>query len=109
MVSNKLDFQFRTLRFYLCFEVNTNRTVTAEFFVSADAGTSTTNGNLGRSIFASFSDTLTLVGDEEAITFDHIIDVPAPTSFLKVQLINSDAFDHEVDSIVTVEELTQAN
>lgn len=108
IVSKQLNFLFRLVRVYLCFEVNTNRTVTAEYFISEDAGTDPTNGQLGKSIFASFSHTLTLVGDEEAIAFDHIIDHKAPSGFLKVLLTNSDAFDHEVDSILTVEELTQA-
>lgn len=108
LLSRRLDFRFRTLAFYLCFELNTNRTVTAEFFVSQDSGVDTTAGaQLGNSIFASFSPTLTLVGDEEALFFKHTIRSRSPIAFLKLRLINTDAFDHAVDSIVTVEELQE--
>lgn len=101
IISQKLDFPLITLRTYLAFELNTNRTVTAEFFLSEDDGTDSSAGSLGRSFFAGYSNQLTLVGDEEAIFFEHQIRSYAAASWLKLALINSDGFDHDVDSIVT--------
>lgn len=105
LVSQKLDFTYKTKLFRVSFPLNVNRTVRIRFFISSDKEVGTAVERLGDNPLLPYGAVSYVVGDDEIKDLPHEMKVLTAPTWLKVFAENLDAWPHTVDAEIFIERL----
>jgi hypothetical protein len=106
--SRMLSFPFTTRTIRVGFALNCNRTLRVKVFLSPDSDCPSSGEPNGFSVFSENSETDYLVGDDEWKICPHECLYRESGGYVKVYGYNTDAFDHTLDVLVTIQEIERA-
>ena len=103
LVSRRVPYKFRTIRFIANFALNTNRTLLIYFYLSPDKSVPTSKPTTGIDLLSLIGYTSYLVGDDERKEIDHTVEADVGGMYLKVYANNTDSFEHTIDAQIIIE------
>lgn len=103
LVSPRISRSFILKKIRAKFAPGQNNLVKLRFYSSADADSPTTGAPGGFSLLMEYGQVDYVVGDDDAKELINEIEVLESGSYLKVYAVNSDAYDHNVDVQMTIE------
>jgi len=105
LVSERLNFPYRTKKIIASFALNTNHTLQIVPILSYDPSAPASGRPIGQSLFSPYGQVDYLSGDDEHEEHIHEIYVTSIGSYLKIYANNFDVFDHTVDAQIHIEVL----
>ena len=103
--SSLFDFPFRFLKARIGFPPGSHRKVQIKIIISSDTANPSTGVPHGHSLLSLYSTTDYIVGDDESVDVLYVGDFP-PRRCIKVYANNTDGWDHTVDVVCDIEEIT---
>lgn len=105
LVSKRIGFRFRVIKFVTSFALGTDRTLQLRLFVSKDPTAPSTGRPTGVNILGLFGEDPFVIGDDEQKVMDLDIEYKERGRFLKIHANNTDSFDHTVDVFVIIQSM----
>lgn len=103
LCSKRITSPFFTKDFIASFALNTGRTLKTYFFISPDPSCPSSGEPTGVNCLQSVGQVSYLVGDDERKQIKHEIFVAESGYYLKIYAVNSDVYDHTVDSQIIID------
>lgn len=103
LVSKRITLPFKTTKIRASFAPGVQRKMNLYYFISKDPTAPTTEQPQGNNILASLGQVTYLTGDEEFKDLAHEVECTEAGAYLKIYAVNSDVFEHTIDSQITIE------
>jgi len=103
LVSKRITLPFRTKRIRASFAPGVQRLMKLYYFISQDPSAPTNEEPKGFNILSSLGQVNYLTGDDEFKDLAHEVENKESGAYIKIYAINSDSYDHTIDSQITIE------
>jgi hypothetical protein len=103
LVSKRITLPFRTKKIRASFAPGVQRLMKLYYFISLDPSAPTTEEPKGFNILTSLGQVNYLTGDDEFKDLAHEVECKESGAYLKIYAVNSDSFEHTIDSQITIE------
>lgn len=105
LVSQILDFKYKTKIFRVSFAIGCERKLRIKFFISSDKEAPSTGEPLGDNPLLPYGSVDYVIGDGESLSLPHEMKVLTAPTWLKVYAKNEDSFSHTIDAEIFIERL----
>lgn len=105
LVSKHIGHPYKVTRIRARFAQGCNNTLKLAFYMSPDNDAPAAAAPNGMSMLQGYGQVDYVVGNDDTKDMPHTLTVRESGTYLKVYAQNSDAFDHTIDSQITIEEL----
>jgi len=103
LVSHRITLPFRTKRIRASFAPGVQRLMKLYYFISQDSSAPTNEEPKGFNILSSLGQVNYITGDDEFKDLAHEVEYKESGAYIKIYAVNSDSYDHTIDSQVTIE------
>ncbi len=103
LCSKQIRQPFRLHNIQASFALGQNRTCRLKVFISGDNSTPAAGQPSGRDILSEYIEDTYLTGDDETKSFPMQTESPDGGQYIKAYANNTDAFNHAVDVLITIE------
>lgn len=109
LVSQRISQKFKTKIIRASFAPGVERLMTLKYFISFDDSEPTTEEPQGTNLLKQIGQVPYITGDDEFKELPHETVTDTRNAYLKVYAENSDAFEHTIDTQITIEFLDDDN
>jgi len=103
LVSKRITLPFRTKKIRASFAPGVQRLMKLYYFISFDPSAPTTEEPKGSNILSSLGQVNYITGDDEFKDLVHEVECKESGAYLKIYAVNTDSFEHTIDSQITIE------
>ena len=103
LVSQRITNKFKTKSIRASFASGVERLMKLYYFISLDPSAPTTEFPKGTNILQSTGQASYITGDDEFKEFPHEVLYTERGAYIKIYAVNTDTFNHTIDSQVTIE------